>query len=256
MGEFVHREDNGAVVVARIDRPKVNALSMGLLDELRALVDSLRADPPGALVLTGSERIFSAGADVAEFGGSERAGEVADAFRAVAGALAALPRVTIAAIAGAAFGGGLELALACDLRVAERGARLGQPEIHLGIVPGGGATQRLTRLVGVSRAKAMILGGEPVSAEEALQIGLVDRLAEPGHGRDEALEWAHRLAGGALVAQGLAKAVIDAGLDRTLEEGLDLERQAFVDVARTNDAAIGLASFREQGPGKARFTGS
>ncbi|MBA2624824.1 MAG: enoyl-CoA hydratase/isomerase family protein, partial [Acidimicrobiia bacterium] len=144
MAEFVHveRRDDGVAVV-RLDRPKVNALSTALLTELGEAADGLAADPPGAVVVTGGERVFAAGADIEEFEGADEARRIGATFRDALGAVAALPRFIIAAINGVALGGGLELALACDWRVCAESARLGQPEILLGIIPGGGGTQRL-----------------------------------------------------------------------------------------------------------------
>jgi enoyl-CoA hydratase/carnithine racemase len=162
----------------------------------------------------------------------------------------------LAAIAGGAFGGGLELALACDFRVVARGARLGQPEILLGMIPGGGGTQRLARLVGPARAKDLVLTGRYVSAEEALGIGLADRVVEAERLLDEAMDLASRLAAGALVAQGLAKRAIDEGLGLSLADGLALERDLFARTFATRDAEIGVRSFLEHGPGNAEFVGA
>jgi len=250
----VERRDDGVAVV-RLDRPKVNALSLGLLAELRDAAQGLIDDPPGAVVLTGGDRVFAAGADVSEFGGAERAREVAAAFRDACGAVAAIPRFTIAAIAGVALGGGLEVALACDWRIAADGARLGQPEILLGIIPGGGGTQRLPRLIGPARAKEIIVTGRQVRAEEALRIGLVDEVVPAAEVHERALAKAAELASGAVVAQGLAKRAVDEGIETTLAWGLDGEAERFAEVFGTEDAATGVSSFLEQGPGKATFSG-
>jgi enoyl-CoA hydratase/carnithine racemase len=253
---FVHveRRDDG-VVVLRLDNPKVNALSTALLRELETIANVLHDDPPGAVVVTGGERVFAAGADVSEFGGSDQARIVGAHFREALDAVTAIPRTVIAAIAGYALGGGCELALACDIRVASDRAKLGQPEILLGIIPGGGGTQRLARLVGPARAKDMILTGRQVDAEEALRIGLVDRVVPHGELHERALELAGELARGALTAQSMAKLAIDEGLEGSLAKGLALEHDLFVEVADTEDAAIGVASFLEHGPGQARFVG-
>jgi enoyl-CoA hydratase len=166
-----------------------------------------------------------------------------------------VPRCTIAAVNGFALGGGLELALACDFRVAGEDAKFGVPEILLGVIPGGGGTQRLPRLVGSSRAKEMIVTGHQVRAEEALSIWLANRVVAPDYVLEAALGWAAELAAGPVVAHGLAKAAVDRGLDGTLAEGLEAERQAFSAVFKTEDAAIGIRSFVENGPGKATFVG-
>lgn len=254
--ELLHleRQPDGVAVV-RLDNGKVNSLSTRLLAELADAVAELRADLPGAVVVTGSDRMFAAGADITEFDGPEEARVVGAAFRSALDALAALPRVSIAAVTGFALGGGCELALACDLRIAGDTARFGQPEILLGIIPGGGGTQRLARLVGPSRAKDLILTGRQVRAQEALAMGLVDQVVPSDQVLDVALEKAAGLARGARAAQGLAKHAIDAGLDGTLADGLSLEQELFVDVFETDDAGIGIQSFLDEGPGKATFTG-
>lgn len=243
------------VTVVRLDNPKVNALSTEVLAQLEAVANRLAEDPPGAVVITGGDRVFAAGADVSEFGGAEKAAEVAANFRRALDAVAAIPRTVIASVAGFALGGGCELALACDLRIASTKARLGQPEILLGIIPGGGGTQRLARLVGPARAKDVILTGRQVKADEALTMGLVDRVVEPDELHQATMSLAAELAAGPVLAQGLAKKAIDEGLDRSLAAGLDLERDLFVEVFKTEDAGTGVASFLDQGPGKATFTG-
>jgi enoyl-CoA hydratase/carnithine racemase len=252
---FVHLERRpDGVALVRLDRPKANALSRLVLGQLGEVCAQLTADPPGAVVVWGGRRIFAAGADIAELG-SEGADAVAGAFAAALGSLATLPRVTIAAVNGYALGGGLELALACDLRLCADDSKLGLPEILLGVIPGGGGTQRLARLVGAAKAKELVLSGRQVTAAEAAALGLVNRVAAPDDVLDTALTWAAEFAAGPRVAQALAKAAIDRGLDGTLEEGLVLEQEAFAAVARTEDAATGIASFLEHGPGQATFAG-
>ena len=248
-------ERRGKVALLRVDRPRVNALSLGVLAELHDAVSTLTADLPGAVVVTGTERAFSAGADISEFGGPGRAREFAGGFAAALDALAALPRATVAAISGPALGGGLELALACDFRIAAEGARLGLPEVLLGVIPGGGGTQRLARLVGPTKAKQLLLTGRYLGAEEALEMGLVDQVVPPADLLDEALGLASRLAAGAVLAQGFVKRAVDEGSELPLAEGLRLERELFVEVFKTRDAEIGVRSFLEQGPGKAEFAG-
>ena len=250
------------MAVVRLDRPKMNALSGALLAELAAAAQQLTDDPPGAVVVWGGDRIFAAGADISEFTtdgttaiGPEDARAIAGRFRLALDAVAGIPRVVIAAVAGYALGGGCELALACDLRIATTTAKLGQPEILLGIIPGGGGTQRLARLVGPARAKELILTGRQIGAEEARTIGLVDRVVEPEELFDAAVGWAASLALGPVVAHALAKRAIDDGLDRPLAEGLTLEAELFGDVFATDDAAAGVRSFLEHGPGKASFGG-
>src|SRR4051794_3656388 len=233
----------------------MNALSVALLQQLGAVAAELTEDPPGAVVVWGGDRIFAAGADISEFGGPDEACTIGGQFRATLDAIAALPRATIAAVSGYALGGGCELALACDFRVAADTAKFGQPEILLGIIPGGGGTQRLARLVGPSRAKDMVLTGRQVGADEAMRIGLVDRVVPAEQVFDTAVAWAAELARGALVAQELSKRAIDEGLDGPLADGLALEQELFAEAFTTEDAAIGVQSFLEKGPGKAEFTG-
>jgi len=250
----VVRRDDGVAVVT-LENGKVNALSTELLRQLEGAAQALTDDPPGAVVVTGGDRVFAAGADISEFAGPDEARTIGAQFDRALGAVAGIPRAVIAAISGVALGGGCELALACDLRIASDRARLGQPEVLLGIIPGGGGTQRLPRLVGPARAKDIILSGRQVGAEEALRIGLVDRLAPADEVQDAALAWAAELAAGAVLAHGLAKRAIDRGLDIGLGAGLELEQELFSQVFGSDDARIGVESFREHGPGKARFTG-
>ncbi len=240
----IERRDDGVAVVT-LDNPKVNALSQEVLNELGDVFEALGDDPPGAVVVTGGERLFAAGADVTQFS-AERAAEIAATFHRVLDAVAAFPRATIAAVSGYALGGGCELAMACDFRIASERAVFGQPEILLGIIPGGGGTQRLPRIVGPSRAKELIFTGRQVKADEALAIGLADEVVPGDDLHDRALAFAAELAAGPLAAIALAKAAID---------GAVTEQDAFAQVFLTDDAGIGVTSFLEHGPGKATFTG-
>lgn len=250
----LERRDDG-VAVLTLANGRVNALSKELLGEVLAAATELANDPPGAVVITGGERIFAAGADISQFGGPDEAGTIGAAFHAALNTVASIPRFVIAAVGGFALGGGCELALACDYRVASDRAVFGQPEILLGIVPGGGGTQRLPRLIGPSRAKEMCLTGRQVDADEALRIGLADEVVAGEEMMARALSLAAEVAAGPHVAQAVCKRVIDDGANVSLADGLALERDAFVEVFRTDDAAIGVASFLEHGPGKATFTG-
>jgi enoyl-CoA hydratase len=255
--EFVRieRRDDG-VAVLRLDRPKMNALSSALLTQLRDAARSLTDDPPGAVVVYGGERVFAAGADIKEFGGPAEAASIGALFLEALNAVAAIPRAVIAAVTGYALGGGCELALACDFRVVGESAKLGQPEILLGIIPGGGGTQRLARLVGPSKAKDLILTGRQAAADEALRIGLVDQVVPNAEVFDAAVTWAAEFARGPLQAHALAKRAVDEGLDTTLTAGLELEQRLFAEVFATDDAAVGVKSFLEHGPGKAEFSGT
>jgi enoyl-CoA hydratase len=247
------RDDNVALIT--LDRPKANALSREVLAQLQAAATALTEDPPGAVVLWGGRKIFAAGADIVELDAGAGAPAVGQSFADALGALAAIPRATIAAVNGYALGGGLELALACDFRVCAEDSRFGLPEVLLGVIPGGGGTQRLPRLIGASRAKELVMTGRQLRADEALSIGLVNRAVASDSVLDESLNWAAELAAGPLVAHALGKSAIDRGLDVTLAEGLRIEQEAFEAVARTEDAARGITSFNENGPGKATFVG-
>jgi enoyl-CoA hydratase len=250
----LERRDDGVAVIT-LANPKVNALSQELLADLHATVRELEADLPGAVVITGGERIFAAGADISQFGGTAEAEKIGLGFHSALDAVAALPRFVIAAVSGYALGGGCELALACDYRIASEKAVFGQPEILLGIIPGGGGTQRLPRVVGASRAKELMITGRQVRADEALRIGLVDEVVAPDALHERAFALAAEVARGAVSAQAFVKQAVDQGLSGALADGLLLERRLFTDVFATDDAGIGVRSFLEHGPGKATFTG-
>jgi enoyl-CoA hydratase/carnithine racemase len=249
-------EHSDGVVCVRLNNPPVNTLSIALLDDLARAAESLSQNPSAkVVVLAGREKAFAAGGDIADFGGPKEAVRSIGHVRAAIEAVASIPRPVLAAIRGVALGGGLELAMACDFRVASDSAQLGHPEILLGIIPGGGGTQRLPRLVGPVRAKEIIWSGRQVSAKEALAIGLVDRIAPAADVEATAIGWAKSLASGPVVAMSLAKQAIDRGLEQPLAAGLDLEREAFVAAFATEDAATGIQSFRQRGMGSARFRG-
>jgi enoyl-CoA hydratase/carnithine racemase len=262
--ELVQLERRGDVAVVTLANGKVNALSTAALGQLGTIARGLADEPVGAVVVTGGPRLFAAGADISEFAvdpdpasfriaEGNRVRRIGAAFVDALRAVAALPCPTIASVSGFALGGGCELALACDLRIASSRARFGQPEILLGIIPGGGGTQRLARLVGPSRAKDLILSGRQVGAEEALAMGLVNRVVAPDELDDAAFGWAAELAAGPLDAMAIAKRVIDDGLDGELERGLGVEQDGFVEVFGTGDATVGVRSFLEHGPGNATF---
>jgi len=248
------RHDDGVAVIT-LNNGKVNALSLELVAELHAVADELATDPPGAVVVTGGDRLLAAGADISQFGGPDEAAVFGAKIHGALDAIAAIPRFVIAAVSGYALGGGCELALACDYRIASTRAVFGQPEILLGIVPGGGGTQRLPRTIGPGRAKEMCITGRQVKAEEALRIGLADEVVDPEELHDRALALASEVAKGALVAQSICKRLIDDGMSTSLEDGLALECDGFVEVFGTDDAIIGVSSFLKNGPGKAEFTG-
>jgi enoyl-CoA hydratase len=243
------------VFVLTLNAPKVNALSTAMLSRIHYLATDLTLLNAGAVVITGGDRLFAAGADISEFGGPSEAKTIGAAFHAALNAVAALPCFTIAAVSGFALGGGCELSMACDYRIASTKAVFGQPEILLGIIPGGGGTQRLPRLVGASRAKEIMATGRQVKAEEALAIGLANEVVEPEALMTRALELAITIASGATVATRLIKQAVDQGIETDLASGLALELQLFEEVFHSTDSQIGVASFLEHGPGKATFTG-
>ena len=257
MGEFVRVETGGGVATIRIDRPKMNAFDFQLLDELTEAANAVAADPDvRAAVVWGGPRIFAAGADIGRFTGlgvaaaRDLSRHFNDAFLAVEN----MPQITVSAVNGYALGGGMELAMATDFRVAADDAMFGQPEIKLGIIPGGGGTQRLPRLIGVSRAKEIIYTGRNVYSDEALNIGLVSAVHPPDETYDAAVEMAAGYAAGPAALRMAKQAVMD-GLALSLDEGCAREVEHFGDCFATDDAAIGVASFLEKGPGKATFTG-
>jgi enoyl-CoA hydratase len=251
MAPALTTEVRDRVAVLTLNRPdKLNAIGTPMLDLLESALRLLRGEREvRALVIAGSGRAFSAGADLDEI---ERCAGPYD-FRSfvnrttdVFALLEAFPKPSVAAIHGFAFGGGLELCLACDLRVAEAGARLGVPEMKLGVLPGAGGTQRLPRLVPLAIAKQMILTGEPITAERARSVGLVNEVAEPGCVLETALELAGRLAAGAPLALEAGKHLVDRGLGMDLETAIAYERETVSTLFTTLDRDEGLKAFRER----------
>jgi enoyl-CoA hydratase/carnithine racemase len=256
--EFVRLEVADGVGTIRLDRPKMNALNVQVQEEIRsAALEATEREDVKAVVVYGGERVFAAGADVKEMAGMsytdmvQRSGGLQSALTAVA----RIPKPVVAAVTGYALGGGCELALCADLRFAADNAVLGQPEILLGIIPGAGGTQRLSRLIGPSRAKDLIFTGRFVQADEALAIGLVDRVYPAESVYEEALAWCRQFANAATYAVRAAKESIDRGIETDLVTGLEIERQQFAALFATEDRTIGMSSFVDNGPGKAQFRG-
>ncbi|HEY8478836.1 MAG TPA: enoyl-CoA hydratase-related protein [Spirillospora sp.] len=259
MGEFVRVETEDGIATIRLDRPKMNALNARMQ---RELIDAARQvgrdEEVAAVVLYGGEKVFAAGADIKEMAAmsyAQMSGEPSRLLQDFTKALAAIPKPVIAAINGYALGGGLEVALTADFRVAGESAKVGQPEIRLGIIPGAGGTQRLARLIGPAKAKDLIFSGRHVAAAEALAIGLVDRIVPDAEVYTAAREWAATFVGGPAIALRAAKQAIDAGLEADLDTGLEIERTQFAALFATEDQANGMRSFMEEGPGKATFSG-
>jgi enoyl-CoA hydratase/carnithine racemase len=259
VGEFVRLEVEDGVGTMRLDRPKMNAFNARMWAEIRDTgLEAAERDDVRAVVIYGGERVFAAGADIKEMADLSYADMVKQSrvLQDACIAVARIPKPVVAAVTGYALGGGCELALSADIRIAADDATLGQPEILLGIIPGAGGSQRLTRLVGPSRAKELIFTGRFVKADEALAIGLVDRLVPAADVYAEAVAWARQFSNAAALALRAAKTTVDRGLEVDLDTGLEIERQQFAALFATEDRAIGMASFIENGPGKATFTGS
>ena len=260
--EYVRLEVADGVATLRLDRPKMNAIDAQVQRELIAAAQEAdsRADV-AAVVIYGGERVFAAGADVKEM--ADMTFEVMDEhshlLQDFTTALAAIGKPTVAAITGFALGGGLEVALTADVRFAADDAKLGQPEILLGIIPGAGGTQRLSRLVGSAKAKDLSYTGRFVGAAEAKEIGLVDAVYPAAEVYAKAVEWAAQFVDGPALALRAAKVAIDSALDggddASLDGGLEVERREFAGLFKTGDQKSGMRSFVENGPGKATFEG-
>ncbi|KOV61668.1 enoyl-CoA hydratase/isomerase family protein [Streptomyces sp. MMG1121] len=252
----VNLEVAEGVGTLRLDRPPMNALDVATQDRLKELAEEVtRRDDVRAVVIYGGERVFAAGADIKEMQNMDhtamilRSRGLQDAFTAVA----RIPKPVVAAVTGYALGGGCELALCADFRIAADNAKLGQPEILLGLIPGAGGTQRLPRLIGPSKAKDLVFTGRQVRADEALAIGLVDRVVPAAEVYEQAHAWAAKLAQGPAIALRAAKESIDTGLEADIDTGLAVERNWFAGLFATEDREIGMRSFVEEGPGKAKF---
>ncbi|MFF9104946.1 enoyl-CoA hydratase/isomerase family protein [Streptomyces rubrogriseus] len=252
----VHLEVAEGVGTLRLDRPPMNALDVATQDRLKELAEEItRREDVRAVVIHGGEKVFAAGADIKEMQVMDHAAMIArsralqDSFTAVA----RIPKPVVAAVTGYALGGGCELALCADFRIAGENAKLGQPEILLGLIPGAGGTQRLSRLIGPSKAKDLIFTGRQVKADEALALGLLDRVVPAAEVYEQAHAWAARLAKGPAIALRAAKEAIDTGLETDIETGLAVERNWFAGLFATEDRERGIRSFVEEGPGKAKF---
>ncbi|MEZ3180306.1 enoyl-CoA hydratase/isomerase family protein [Streptomyces pimonensis] len=252
----VHLEVAEGVGTLRLDRPPMNALDIASQDRLKELAEEVtRREDVRAVVIHGGEKVFAAGADIKEMQAMDhtamvlRSKALQDSFTAVA----RIPKPVVAAVTGYALGGGCELALCADYRIAGENAKLGQPEILLGLIPGAGGTQRLSRLIGPSKAKDLIFTGRQVRADEALALGLVDRVVPAGEVHAQAHAWAAKLAQGPAIALRAAKESIDTGLETDIDTGLAVERNWFAGLFATEDRERGMRSFVEEGPGKAKF---
>src|SRR6516225_4235680 len=241
-------ETHGAVGLVRLNRPQaLNALSAALIEDLNAALEAFEADPAiGAIVLTGSEKAFAAGADIKEMQDKTFAGAFLGDFISRWERLAHVRKPVVAAVAGFALGGGCEIAMMCDFILAADTAKFGQPEIKLGVIPGAGGTQRLTRAVGKSKAMEMILTGRTMDAAEAERANLVSRVFPPDQLLPEALKIAERIATLSPVAVALAKQAVNRAFETTLAEGVRHERALFLSLFGTADQREGMAAFIEK----------
>ena len=258
MGEFVRVESADGIATIRLDRPKMNALSAQVQDEIAEAAAQVSADHAvRAVILYGGERVFAAGADIKEMAtlGYPAMAARSAALQASFTAVADIPKPVVAAVTGYALGGGLELALCADFRVLGEGAKVGQPEILLGIIPGAGGTQRLPRLIGPAKAKDLIFTGRHVAADEALAIGLADKVVPDAEVYQAARDMVAQYAGGPALALSAAKQAVNKGLEVDLATGLEIERLHFAALFATEDQKNGMSSFLENGPGKAAFEG-
>jgi enoyl-CoA hydratase/carnithine racemase len=259
MGTFISTEHDGPVALVTVDNPPLNALSAALLDELEAEIDRLDADEATrAIVLRGGgERAFVAGADIKEFPALREAataeGGSARGVQKLGARMDAARTPFVAAIQGYCLGGGLELAMCCDVRICAEDAQLGQPEIKLGLIPGGGGTQRLPRLVGLGRALLLNLTGEFVDARTADAWGLVERVVPPEQLLDAALEVARAVAARSPHAVAVLRELARTTRDLPLEEGLRREAEGFRRCLASEDGAEGVAAFIEKR--EPQFTG-
>jgi enoyl-CoA hydratase/carnithine racemase len=249
VGEFVRFEVADGIGTIRLDRPPMNALNARLQEELRAAaIEASVHDGVRAVVVYGGEKHFAAGADIKEMANLSyvdmvtRASVISNAFDA----LARIPKPVVAAVNGYALGGGCEIALACDWRVAADDAKLGQPEITLGIIPGAGGTQRLPRLIGPARAKDLVFSGRFVDAAEALAIGLVDHVVPAAEVYEAAVALVRPYVTGPAQALRAAKLAIDRGLDMPLDSGRAWETQLFAGLFATRDAREGMTAFADK----------
>ncbi len=250
---LVRREDTGPVAILTLDNPPLNVLSQALYRRLEVLVDELAASAEvRAVILTGTgERAFSAGADIKEFPGvanPDRWRRQIEYIYDVSEKLAALPQPVVAAVNGLAYGGGLELILFCDIRLASDQARFALPEVKLGLFPGSGGVQRLPRLIGAARAKAILFTGDPVEAQEAERMGLVHRVVPHDCLQGAALALARTLAERPAIAVRTIKRLVDGGLEVSLAEQRQRELRANAEIIQTADAREGFQAFMEKRP--------
>jgi enoyl-CoA hydratase len=255
--KFVGYSIEDRVAIVKVDRPPVNALNREVEDEIADVFEEIGTlTEVGAVIVTGSgSKAFIAGADIKVISekSPKEAFEMSTGTHRVLSKIEKFDRIVIAAINGFALGGGCEVALACDIRVADESAVFGFPEVSLGVLPGAGGTQRLARLVGIGKAKELICTGDRISADEAKRIGLVERITPKGEAITEAKKLAKSVLSRGPIAVCNAKKAINASLDTTLEDGLKLEAELFAALFGTHDMKEGVSAFLEKR--KPMFTG-
>jgi enoyl-CoA hydratase len=253
MTKLVHLETSEGIAIVTIDNPPMNVLSSLVVSELKEAFSTIAEDPSIVVaILTGAgNRAFMAGADIKEFPSwlgmqVEELKNMNMESHEVFNFIDNLPKPTIAVLNGITFGGGCELALICDIRIAEEQIKIGLPEVKLGLFPGGGGTQRLPRLIGPAKAKELMFTGEPITANEALTIGLVNQVAGPGEGMETALVMAKKMASYSLQALSRIKRAVNDGFDTTFNKGIEIESSLFAEVFGTEDVREGVQAFLEK----------
>lgn len=253
MTQLVHLEKQEGIAIVTIHNPPMNVLSGQVVQELSEVFSTIANDPNLVVaILTGAgNRAFMAGADIKEFPSKlgfskEELKEMNLNTHRMLNFIDNLPKPTIAMLNGITFGGGFELALTCDIRIAEQHVKVGLPEVKLGLFPGGGGTQRLPRLIGPSKAKELMFLGDPVTADEALSLGLVNRVAATGEGMNMAIEMAKKMAGYSLQALSRIKQAVNEGFDTSIDAGIEIEAELFAEVFTTEDVKEGVGAFIEK----------
>jgi enoyl-CoA hydratase len=246
--ETIKTEVEGATFIVTLNRPdKLNALSNKLREEVVSALQPVASNPDiRAIIITGGEKVFAAGADLNNLGEANTVTIFGSGIGNMFETVANMPQPTIAAVSGYAFGGGCELSMACDFRLASETAQFGQPEIKVGLIPGAGGTQRLARLVGTTKAKELVFIGDPIDAQEAYRLGLVNKVVPVDQLMDEAKKWASKLASRPPFSLRMAKVSMDKGYDLGIDAALAMERLAFTAIFGTEDRLEGIKAFLEK----------
>lgn len=248
MAKQIITSKNGRIAKITFNNPPMNVLTAQLNSELLAALEGFENDRDiSVIIITGSgDRAFMAGADINEFTGEKAIYEKTYAIQQVLNKLENISKCTIAFLNGYTLGGGLELALCCDFRIAESHAQLGLPEVTLGLLPGAGGTQRLSRLIGLTKAKELLFTGEIISAHEALEIGILNKVFEKGEGENNTLKFAEKIASLSIDAIASIKKLTNSAHDTSLLEGLKRERDEIRNLYLTKNAQEGINAFKEK----------